>query len=135
MTEENASLLEFDPSGSSVNDKLNVYKKIENNKKEIDDLFSSFDGYESYLYNTNKFIYNTTQKKFTESISDTSSSDFVDELLTESTEYDKNNRDSLINNTPEYVYMNENNDEYLKFLSMIGHHFDNIYRHYESSHL
>ena len=132
LTEENASLLEFDPSGSSVNDKLNVYKKIENNKKEIDDLFSSFDGYESYLYNTNKFIYNTTQKKFTESISDTSSSDFVDELLTESTEYDKNNRDSLINNTPEYVYMNENNDEYLKFLSMIGHHFDNIYLYISS---
>ena len=127
LTEENINLAEFDPSGSSINDKLNVYNKIENNKKEIDNTFSSFDGYESYLYNTKKFIYNTSLKKFTESISDTSSSDFVNQLLIDSTIYDKNNRDALINNTPEYVYLDENNDEYLKFLSMVGHHFDNIY--------
>jgi len=127
LTEENENLAELDPSGSSVYDKLNVYKKIENNKKEIDEIFSTFDGYESYLYDTNKFIYNTTLKKFTESISDTSSSQFVSELLDESSEYDKDNRDSLVNNTPEYVYLDENNDEYLKFLCMIGHHFDNIY--------
>lgn len=127
LNEENQELIDFDPSGSSVNDKLNVYKKIENNKKQIDEIYSSFDGYESYLYNTNKFIYNSTLKKFTESTSNTSSSDFVNQLLDDSTEYDKNNRDALINNTPEYVYLDENNDEYLKFLSMIGHHFDNIY--------
>ena len=35
--------------------------------------------------------------------------------------------DSLVNNIPEYIYNDSDNDEYLKFLSMIGHHFDNIY--------
>ena len=42
-------------------------------------------------------------------------------------EFDRNNRDSLINNIPEYVLNDENNSDYLVFTSMIGHHFDNIY--------
>jgi len=132
LDEENQKLKSLDSSGSSVNDKFNVHKKIEDNNKEIDEIYSGFDGYESYLYNTNKFIYNSTLKKFTESKTNKSSSDFVDQLLNDSTYYDKNNRDSLINNTPEYVYLNENNDEYLKFLSMIGHTFDNIYLYISS---
>ena len=120
-------LNEIDPSNSSVNDNLDVYNKIKNNKEEVDSIIDSFDGFESYLYKTEKFVYNSSLKKFVENISSTVGSAFVDDLESDSLQYDKNNRDSLLNNTPEYILIDDENDEYLKFLSMIGHHFDNIY--------
>jgi len=127
LEEENDELESFDPTNSATNDKIGVYNKIELNNKEIDSIFASFDGYESYLYKTGYFIYDTSSETFVESTTDSSASSYVATLDTDSAEYDINNRDSLINNTPEYVYNDTDNDEYLKFLSMVGHHFDNIY--------
>ena len=120
-------LNEIDPLNSSVNDTLDVYNKIKNDKEEVDSIIDSFDGFESYLYKTGKFIYNISLKKFVENTSSTVGSSFVEDMESDSLEYDKNNRDSLLNNTPEYILSDDENDEYLKFLSMIGHHFDNIY--------
>jgi hypothetical protein len=81
-------------------------------QSEINDILLSFDGYEYYLY-TNDFYNNL--EIFPKSYED------------EAGEYDSNNRDSLINNLPEYILVDSANDEFLIFLSMIGHHFDNIY--------
>lgn len=89
-----------------------VTDKIELLTKEINDIKLSFDGYEYYLY-TNS-LYNS-YARFPKSYED------------EADEYDANNRDSLINNLPTYLLTDSNNDEFLIFLSMIGHHFDNIY--------
>ncbi len=127
LNNEIDTLNQIDPSNSSVNDTLTVYNKIKNNKEESDSIIKSFDGFESYLYKTDKFVYNSSLKKFVENISSTIGSSYVEELDADSLEYDRNNRDSLLNNTPEYISADEENDEYLKFLSMIGHHFDNIY--------
>ena len=85
---------------------------------QIDDVIKSFDGYESYLYNSG--VYNTLNGTF---------SNLVDIKLLEDSalEYDINNRDSLIKNTPKYILEDTDNNEYIIFLSMIGHFFDNIY--------
>jgi len=48
-------------------------------------------------------------------------------LINEATYYDVNNSNYLINNVPQYILANEENDTYLLFFAMIGHHFDNIY--------
>jgi hypothetical protein len=80
--------------------------------KEINDIKLSFDGYEYYLW-TNSYYNNID--RFPQSYED------------DADEYDANNRDSLINNLPTYLLTDSNNDDFLIFLSMIGHHFDNIY--------
>ena len=87
-------------------------QKIDSLTKEINDIKLSFDGYEYYLW-TNS-LYNNVDR-FPQSYED------------EADEYDRNNRDSLINNLPSYLLSDANNDDFLIFLSMIGHHFDNIY--------
>jgi len=86
--------------------------KIDSLTKEIDDIKLSFDGYEYYLW-TNDF-YNSFDR-FPKSYED------------DADEYDANNRDGLINNLPQYLLNDVRNDDFLIFLSMIGHHFDNIY--------
>lgn len=88
---------------------------IQNKMTEIVD---SFDGYESYLYRSGKFDY---------SGSGFVSSSYVTDQMTSASYYDKYNRDSLINNCPTYVLSDPQNDEYIVFLSMVGHFFDETY--------
>lgn len=87
-------------------------------QSQINNIFSSFDGYESYLYRSGNYIY---------SGSSFISSSYVSEQDTSASYYDKNNRDSLIHNCPSHILLNSDNDEYIIFLSMIGHFFDNIF--------
>jgi hypothetical protein len=50
--------------------------------------------------------------------------------LQDAIEYDAENKDSLINNTPNYITTDDENSDYLVFLAMIGHHFDNLYLYF-----
>lgn len=129
LNEEIAELLAIDSGSTEISDRLSVYTDLTNKRDEVDSIIAGFDGYEAYLYKSGDFIYDTTEEIFVESSGSTEASSTVAELLEASEVYDKNNRDSLLNNSPEFVYADEDNDEYLKFLSMIGHHFDNLYLH------
>lgn len=87
---------------------------------QINDLVRSFDGYESNLFDQGNYTYSVP------------SASFVNELYITNNDlsasiYDSENRDSLINNTPEFIINDSNNQDYITFLAMIGHHFDNIY--------
>lgn len=78
---------------------------------QINDIYNSFDGFDSYLFSNQSII----------------SGSAYDDYLAEAVDYDFYNRDSLVNNTPEYINTDSNNSDYLVFLSMAGHFFDNIY--------
>lgn len=84
------------------------------------EIIDSFDGFDSYLYKTGYYVYDYNTKFF-------SSASYVDSMDEETKRYDKYNRDSLVNNTPEHILVDTNNDDYLIFLSMTGHYFDNLY--------
>lgn len=85
---------------------------------QMDSIVESFDGYESYLFDSG--IYDTLNGDFI-------NTSLIQDLESSASEYDIQNRDSLIKNTPKYILEDTNNDEYIIFLSMIGHFFDNIY--------
>lgn len=97
-------------------------ESLQDQKKEI---VNSLDGFESYLYKTGYYQYSTSNRSFY-------SSSFVEYMDDESVRYDKFNRDSLVNNTPEYIINDSENDDYLIFLSMVGHYFDNLYLYIKS---
>ena len=113
---------------------LNAYSSGSQKVDQINNIITSFDPYESYLYNqytSGSFIYDINHKMFID-VSQSGSvnpspSSYISDLEGNAYEYDKTNRDSLVNNTPEFISSNDDNQDYLKFLSMIGHHFDNIY--------
>ncbi len=106
---KNSSIDEL--NAASYSDQYTV-QKIEQLTGEINDIKLSFDGFEYYLWTND--LYNNVDR-FPQSYED------------EADEYDANNRDNLINNLPTYLLSDVNNDDFLIFLSMIGHHFDNIY--------
>ena len=85
---------------------------------QTDAIINTFDGYESYLYNSGRYVYKNGSFI---------SASYVADQDAAATEYDKNNRDSLVNTCPEHVLINSDNDDYIIFISMIGHFFDNIY--------
>ena len=85
---------------------------------KLECVFESFDGFESYLYDSNTYlVFNGTF----------SNMDAVLAMDAAAIEFDEQNRDSLIHNTPDYILKDVNNDDYIIFLSLIGHFFDNIY--------
>ena len=129
LNEEIAELMTVDSGSTAIADRLSVYDRLVNARAEIDAVVGSFDGYEAYLHKSGNVIYDTSLEIFVDSSGSSESSSFLSTLEDDSVEYDRNNRDSLLNNSPEYIYENAENDDYLKFLSMIGHHFDNIYLH------
>jgi hypothetical protein len=86
----------------------------------MSDIVNSFDGYESYLFNSGKYVYLPVSNSFLDTL-------YVDQQDEIASEYDTTNRDSLINNVPEFILNDSNNSDYLIFLSMVGHFFDNIY--------
>ncbi len=116
---------------NSVISSSTVSGQVQSKQNEKNCIIRGFDGYESYLYNTGQFLYDTASGLFvdptlTGSFTKTKSS-YVSSLEADSVQYDVDNSDSLINNTPEFIYLNTDNDDYLKFLTMVGHQFDNIY--------
>lgn len=93
-------------------------QEYDNIQLQLDEIIDGFDGYESYLYRGGYYQYNG--EEFI-------SSSYVTEMDTSASYYDKYNRDSLVNNTPQHILLDNNNDDYIIFLSMMGHFFDNLY--------
>ena len=103
---------------SSYAEEVNGYKS------QLNTVFNSFDGYDAYLYKNITLVSGSTTSFVNGAyVQNFNYPTYIENAI----EFDKNNRDSLVNNTPEYILLDDNNTDYLIFLSMIGHHFDNIY--------
>lgn len=68
-------------------------------------LLNTFDEYEAYLF------YNQ---------------DKIETKIEDGVEYDKSNYNSLFYQLPEYIKIDEDSADYVKFTAMVGHFFDNI---------
>ena len=100
----------------------------------INSLIKGFDGFEKFLYSsTNDLAYPKTAeanpitglpyyklRATTHAITIA----WYDTLIDLSSEYDKYNPNYLVNNIPEFIKEDYNNNDFLVFLDMIGHHFD-----------
>ena len=52
---------------------------------------------------------------------------WYESLLATAGEYDKYNPNYIVNNIPEFLYVDSENNDFLMFLDMIGQHFDTIW--------
>ena len=100
----------------------------------INSLIRGFDGFENFLYkSTNDLAYPKTAeanpltglpyyklRATTHAITIA----WYNTLIDLSSEYDKYNPNYLVNNIPEFIKEDYNNNDFLVFLDMIGHHFD-----------
>ena len=98
------------------------FNELSNFTSQSSQIIDSFDGFESYLFNSGKYQYNLQSGSFY-------SASYISDEYAIAGKYDERNRDSLVSNAPSYITDDSNNSyaDYLTFLNMIGHHFDDIY--------
>lgn len=115
--------------GSNLGDSLLLNDKISK-------IISNFDGYEYFLYTS--FDTKSYPKNINGTLKSTNSNDVVNWLgdtngenltgiLGEAKSFDTFNKNSLINNIPEYLITDTRNKPFTIFCNMIGQHFDSIW--------
>lgn len=107
----NIAKAKYENAISSASDALkeSLLSEIKNIESAQITLLNGLDEYDSYMF-FNHF----------------NDSEYIDSRIIDAIEYDKQNKDSLINNIPEYITANSKSNDYTKFTAMIGHFFDNI---------
>ena len=100
---------------------------------KINSIIENFDGYEKYQYYSSgsSDVYPKINDTKPYLLALTGSSDATDWLEDQATNsgsiYDLENDDRLVSSLPNYVKDDTRNSEFLLFMDMIGHHFDNIW--------
>lgn len=123
-------------TGSFHGNKFNI--DIDN---KINNILSTFDPFESWLQEESGSLFThdvtgsiTPSPKYVSSskyvLYHTTSSEYqnwYNSLLQDASEYDESNLNRLYEYTPGHIVNDSNNDQYILFLDMIGHYFDNLY--------
>jgi hypothetical protein len=104
--------------------------------KSITEILKGWDGFETWLYkSTNSLAYPKVQTTapnglITYVLKATTNNDVVawyESLVNQAAQYDKENPNYLVNNIPEFIKEDYNNQDFITFLDMIGNHFDIIW--------
>lgn len=124
----------------------NVSQSAYNIQLEINKIVENFDGYENYLYYESSSkawpksgsikpysLYRTTSPQ---AISWLGSADdqsmYYGGQIKEAYDYDNENQNNLVYSVPEYLRIDENNEQFDRFVEMMGHYFDNIWIYIKS---
>ncbi len=124
-----SSLDNLNNAVGSATSSLSVLREKESIVKKQNDVLVNFDGFEKFLYeSTSSLAY--PKKADGVTLQSTGSGDsiaWLNSLIVASSDYDSLNENYLVNNIPEFIAVDSENDDYKLFLQMIGHHFDIIW--------
>jgi hypothetical protein len=110
---------------------LQSAKEIERQSIKKEQLIQGFDGFEKFLYTSSSMSWphnGNDRLGSTNVVVENWYTDIIE--LAES--FDVNNSNYVLNNIPQYIVNNTENQSLLLFFSMIGQHFDNIYYYTKS---
>ena len=95
----------------------------------INNIIAQFDGYEQYLYfDSSSYTWPKTNTTVPYVLATTASAQTWYNAITGSAEsYDNDNQNNLVFTIPTFIKEDDNNNQYLIFLNMVGHYFDNIW--------
>jgi hypothetical protein len=105
---------------------LESTKEIERQTIKKEQLIQGFDGFEKFLYTSSSMSWPYTGNVRLDS-TDTLVENWYGDIVELAESYDINNANYVLNNIPQYIVNNTENQSLLLFFSMIGQHFDNIY--------
>jgi hypothetical protein len=95
-------------------------------------LINGFDGFEKFLYQSSSLSWPYDVNGDRRLSTSNEVTNWYNDITELATIYDNNNSNYVLNNIPQYIVNNSENESLLLFFSMIGHHFDNIYYHTKS---
>ena len=95
----------------------------------INDIISNLDGFEQYLYfESSSYSWPKSTSTLPYALYSTASANNWYLAATASAaSYDDNNSNYIVNTLPSYIKDDDNNAQYITFLNMVGHYFDNIW--------
>jgi hypothetical protein len=115
---------------------ISSIQETERQRIKKQQLEQGFDGFEKFLYTSSSYTsnnsgsitwpYNNTTRLIS---TNTNVQNWYTNIITLAEEFDIENTNYVLNNIPQYIRTDEENDSLLLFFSMIGQHFDNIYFH------
>ena len=110
----------------------NPSQKTESNNvlDNINGLIQGFDGFEKWLYTDTQYSDSLSYPKtngIPKDSTDTEVESWYDYIISESSNFDKYNPNYLVNNIPEFIKEDYDNNDFIIFLDMIGQHFDIIW--------
>jgi hypothetical protein len=116
---------------------LNNYPlQIQSNLNLKNTIISNFDNYERYLYyesGTYAWPKSTTLKPHTlYPVTASQSTTWFDGNIISSSDFDDQNIHILRNTLPQYIIENDENEQFITFVDMMGQYFDNIWLYIEN---
>lgn len=133
---ENAiSASQYDPNNTGYPNSFTIKQDIELQTDKKNKIIGGFDGFEKFLYNySSEYTTNSTTSMtwpYSGGVRLASTSTTVinwyNNFTTLAQQFDTENKNALLNNIPSYILNNEENDQFMLFIAMIGQHFDIIY--------
>jgi hypothetical protein len=113
---------------SSYTSSISSIQDVERNRIKKEQIIQGFDGFDMFVYTSSSMSWPYSGDNRQPS-TDSNVTQWYNNIIDLATDYDLENRDNVINNIPQHIVNNAENEDILLFLSMIGHHFDNIYFH------
>ena len=123
IIDESGDNLQLDGSTESAVTAVESVKQLDN----INKLIGSFDGFENYLYTSTSDIGYPKNGASIRPSTDSLSIAWYNSAVTDASLFDKNNVDYLNNNLPEFIKEDYQNEDFMLFMDMLGHHFDVIW--------
>jgi hypothetical protein len=115
--------LQLDGTTTTAVTAVESTKQLDN----INNLIGSFDGFENYLYTSTSDIGYPKSGNSILPSTDSLSIAWYNSAVTDASLFDKNNVDYLNNNLPEFIREDYQNEDFMLFMDMLGHHFDVIW--------
>ena len=110
-------------------------QEAERNRNKKQKLIQGFDGFESFLYSSSSYTtsdsssmtwpYSSGSRMV--STDNVSVLPWYNSIIALAEDYDDNNNNFILNNIPQYIKNDENNDHFTLFFTMIGQYFDTFY--------
>lgn len=123
IIDESGDNLQLDGTSLTAVTAIESTKQLDN----INNLIGSFDGFENYLYTSTSDIGYPKNGASIRASSDSLSIAWYNSAVTDASLFDKNNVDYLNNNLPEFIKEDYQNEDFMLFMDMLGHHFDVIW--------
>ena len=118
-------------SSGSYTGSVSAIQETDRQSLKKNQLVNAFDGFEKFLYTSASLSWphtDQTRLNSTNALVNT----WYNTIIELAEGHDIENPNYVLNNIPQYIINNEENDSLILFFTMIGQHFDNIYYYTKS---
>jgi hypothetical protein len=120
---EDSSSLQLDGTVVTATTTIQANKQLDN----INNLIGSFDGFENFLYTSTDDLAYPKSGNSIVAKTDSTAIAWYNGAVNAAANFDRNNVDYLNNNLPEYIREDYQNEDFMLFMDMLGHHFDIVW--------